>query len=69
MTNLHGQAMSPILKLDEPDAARELEFELEFQRSLTLQQRFEMMVTASNRIREMLIRNGHRRAVEIIKRP
>lgn len=65
---VYGLVMSPILKLDKPDPARELEFELEFQRSLTLQQRFAMMVTASNRIREQLIRSGQRKAVEIIKR-
>jgi hypothetical protein len=60
--------MSPILKLEKPDPARGLEFELELQRSLTLQQRFEMMVSASNRIREMLTRSGQRKAVEIVKR-
>jgi len=60
--------MAPVLKLDHDDEGRELEFELDFQASLTVRQRFEMMVAASNHFREMLIRNGHRKPVEIIKR-
>jgi len=60
--------MSPILKLDGHDEEREIAFELAFHASLTLQQRFDLMIQAGNRIREMLIRNGHRKPVEIIKR-
>ena len=60
--------MAPILKLDDDDEAREMEFELEFQATLTVQQRFDMMCAASRRVLELLIRNGHRKPVEIVKR-
>ena len=46
----------------------ELDFELAYQRSLTTAQRFEMMLTRSRQIAEELIRLGHRRPVEIVKR-
>ncbi len=58
-----------ILILDHDDPKREFEFELEWLMSLTTQQRFEMMIQRSNEINEMLIRHGHRKPVEIIKRP
>jgi hypothetical protein len=54
------------VKGDQPK--RELEFELDFQASLTTQQRFEMMFKRSDQIKEMLIRHGYRKPVEIIKR-
>ena len=60
--------MSPILKLDDDDPKREMEFEIAFQATLTTQQRFDMMCSASGLILETLIRNGHRRPVEIVKR-
>ncbi|MBI3913005.1 MAG: hypothetical protein HY327_02230 [Chloroflexi bacterium] len=58
-----------ILILDHDDPKREFEFELEWLMSLTTQQRFEMMISRSNEIKEMLIRHGHRKPIEIIKRP
>ncbi len=60
--------MSPILKvnLDKPDT--ELDFELEYQLSLSVQQRFEMMFEKSRQIAQILIDNGHRKTSEIIKR-
>ncbi|UCD05447.1 MAG: hypothetical protein JSV98_10110 [candidate division WOR-3 bacterium] len=45
-----------------------LEFELEFQRTLTTAERFKMMFSVSNKMKEILIRNGYRRPIEIIKR-
>lgn len=57
-----------ILTLDKDDPEKELEFELEFQLSLTTQQRFKMMFDRSREIAERLIRNGHRKPVEIVKR-
>jgi hypothetical protein len=39
--------MSPILKIETDDEEKELEFELEYQLSLTTQQRFEMMFKKS----------------------
>ena len=62
--------MSPILKvgMDEQDEDRELEFELDYLATLTVQQRFEMMFERAQQIREMLERHGHRRPSEIVKR-
>ena len=60
--------MSGILKLDGDDPDRELEFELTYQLSLTTQERFEAMFRKSRAMAEMLLRNGHRKPFEIIKR-
>jgi hypothetical protein len=46
----------------------ELDFELAYQRSLSTAQRFEMMFTRSRQIAEELIRRGHRKPAEILKR-
>ena len=54
-----------LVKGDQPK--RELEFELDFQASLTTQQRFEMMFKRSDQIKETLIRHGYRKPVEIVK--
>ena len=62
--------MPSVLKL-EPGASSEddeLEFELRYQRGLTTPQRFEMMFSRSREIWERLIRLGHRRPAEIVKR-
>ena len=60
--------MSSILKLENDDQDRELEFEVEYQLSLTVEQRFRMMFQKSREIAEILVRNGHRKPSEIIKR-
>lgn len=65
--------MSPILKLDQDDEDRELEFELAYQRTLTTQQRFDMMFRRSRLMAEALARHerrthGPRRPTEIVKR-
>ena len=57
-----------ICQLDHDDDDKALEFELEFQKSLTTNERFEMMFEISNRIKEILIKNGHRKPTEIIQR-
>ncbi len=59
----------PILKLDRDDEAREFEFELDYLMSLTTRELFDKMIQRSNEIKEMLIRDGHREPVAIIKRP
>ena len=46
----------------------ELDFELAYQRGLSTAQRFEMMITRSRQIAEELIRRGHRKPAEILKR-
>lgn len=58
-----------ILVLDRDDPERELDFEIDFQLSLTTRQRFDMMFSASKDLAERLIRNGYRKPVEIVKRP
>ena len=60
--------MSPVLKLESDDEEKELEFELAYQRTLTTQQRFELMFRKSREIAEMLLRHGHRKPFEIVKR-
>lgn len=57
-----------VLKLSADDAERELEFELTWLQSLTVQQRFELMFRKSREIAEALLRHGHRKPVEIVKR-
>ena len=63
--------MSRVLKLDPLAASeeRELEFELDFQQSLTTAERFQMMFRKSREMAEELLRRGHRRPVEVVKRP
>jgi hypothetical protein len=61
--------MAPILVLENDDPERELEFELEYQLSLTTEQRFEMLFQLMRYVNEQLEKNGHRKAVEIIARP
>ena len=58
-----------LLKLDHDDEKRELEFELAYLASLTVEERFRMMHDASRRMLETLIRLGHRKPSEIVKRP
>jgi hypothetical protein len=60
--------MSPILKLDHDDEERERAFELDYLLSLTTRERFELMIRRSDEIKRMLIRYGHRKPVEIVKR-
>jgi hypothetical protein len=60
--------MSPILKVDKDDEDKELEFELAYQRTLTTQERFELMFRKSREIAEVLLRHGYRKPVEVIKR-
>jgi len=62
--------MSQVLKVP-PGASSEddeLDFELAYQRSLSTAQRFEMMLKRSRQIAEELIRRGHRKPAEIVKR-
>lgn len=57
-----------ILKLKRDNPKKELQFEIDYQSSLTTKERFEMMFKRSNQLKEMLIKNGHRKPFEIIKR-
>ncbi len=63
-------SVSSVLKVA-PGASsdeEELDFELAYQRSLSTAQRFEMMLSRSRQIAEELIRLGHRKPAEIVKR-
>ena len=60
--------MSPILKLDDHNEEKEIEFELSWLLSLTLQERFQLMFKKTRELIELLERNGHRRPDQIIKR-
>ena len=47
---------------------KELTFELAYQRTLTIQQRFELMFRKSREMMEVMLRHGYRKPFEIIKR-
>ena len=59
-----------ILKLEPggQDRDKELDFELDFLESLSVQERFDMLLEASRLLKEMLYRYGHRKPFEIVKR-
>lgn len=63
--------MSPVLQLapGEEDEERELEFELDYLASLTVQERFALLFRRAREIQEMLLRYGHRKPFEIVERP
>ena len=58
----------PILKLEQPDEMKEIRFELDYHQSLTLQDRFRMLEERKKAFLEELIRHGHRKSFEIVKR-
>jgi len=58
-----------ILALEKDDPERELEFELDFQASLTTQERFEMMFRRSREVAEHMSRDGYPKTPAIVKRP
>jgi len=58
----------PILKLDQDDETREIEFELRYLTSLSTKERFLLMQKKSQEMAELLRNRGHRKSPEIIKR-
>lgn len=60
--------MSPVFKLKKDNPKLELDFEIKYQLSLTVEERFEMVLKRSEEIKEMLLANGHRKPFEVIKR-
>ena len=58
----------PILKLDDHDESREIEFELNYLKSLTIKERFTLMLKKSKGMKELMSNCGHRKSSEIIKR-
>jgi hypothetical protein len=63
-----SRTMSPILLVEHDDEEAELDFELAYLRTLTAQQRFQLMFRKSREIAEMLLKHGHRKPFEIVKR-
>ncbi len=61
-------AITRILKLESDDPEREREFDLEWLLSLTSAERYSLMLRRSTDALERMIRNGHLRPAEIIKR-
>ena len=57
-----------ILKLDKHDEKKEIDFELAYLASLSIRQRFELMITRTREILTLLEQSGHRKPSEIIKR-
>jgi len=58
-----------ILALSEHDEDKELEFELEYQRSLTFEERLKLMREKSNEMLRQMVELGYRKPFEILKRP
>ena len=68
MTRPRDRRMTGVLKLSADDPERELEFELAYQRSLTVQERFILMFRKSRELADSLVRHGHRKPLAIVKR-
>lgn len=60
--------MSAILKLNRHNVKKEIEFELKFLRSLSVKQRFALMLKKTKEMLSLFEKSGHRRPFEIIKR-
>ena len=60
--------MTHILKLDDHDEEREIDFEISWLLSLTIQERFQLMFIKSKEVIDLLEKNGHGRPSQIIKR-
>ncbi|MHC4325435.1 MAG: hypothetical protein ACYSUX_14315 [Planctomycetota bacterium] len=58
----------PILKLDHDDESSEIEFELRYLKSLTIKERFLLMMKKSDEMKELARNCGHGNSPEIIKR-
>jgi len=57
-----------ILVLKDSDEKKEIEFELNYLLSLRVGQRFLLMQTKSQELKSDLVKNGHRKTPQIIKR-
>jgi hypothetical protein len=57
-----------ILKLSEDNESKELEFELEYLRSLSFEERLTVMRKKSKEMLKQLVELGYRKPFEIVKR-
>ncbi|UCB56722.1 MAG: hypothetical protein JSV30_05870 [Candidatus Omnitrophota bacterium] len=60
--------MKGILKLNKHNKDKEIDFELNYLKSLSFQQRLQMCLQKSKEMKELLKKSGHRKTFEIIKR-
>ena len=60
--------MAPILKLDNHDEDKEIEFELNYLKLLTIKERFQMMFKKTEEMRSLLKDHGYRKTPQVIKR-
>ena len=58
----------PVLKFKKHNQKKDEEFERKYQRSLSLTERFRMVVRQSKLVLQMMVKNGYRKPSEIIKR-
>lgn len=59
---------SGLLLLKKDNEKKEIEFELRYLLSLTVQERFQLMQTKSREMLNLLEQNGYRKTTEVIKR-
>lgn len=57
-----------VLKLNNHNENKEIEFELNYLRSLSTNQRFQMMFKKTEEMINLLEKNGYRKTTQIIKR-
>jgi hypothetical protein len=62
------KANGKILLLKKDNEKKEMDFELQYLLSLTIKERFQLMRKKSREMRNLLEKNGHRKAAEILKR-
>lgn len=65
---LNQREKKGILVLVDSDETKEIEFELNYLFSLSLAQRFQLMMDKSKELKSNLENNGHRETPKIIKR-
>ncbi len=65
---LNQREKKGILVLDDSDEKKEIEFELNYLSSLSLSQRFQLMLAKSQELKSNLKNNEHRETPQIIKR-
>ena len=57
-----------ILVLKKEDQNRKINFELNYLASLTLKDRFTLMLTKNQELKTNLVKNGHRKSPSVVKR-
>ena len=68
MDRINNLYKKGILVQKKPDEKREVEFELNYLSSLSMEQRFLLMQNKTRELLLNLVKNGHRKTPQIIKR-